>query len=92
MQVHVRYFAVLRERKGCSDEPVTLTGPITVGALYASLFPPTDSGVLPVMYAVNEAYVPEDHPIAAGDGGPFHHSGVGDGAVDRLSDRRSGCA
>jgi len=67
MQVHVRYFAVLRERKGCSDEAVTLTGPITVGALYASLFPPTESGVLPVMYAVNEAYVPEDHPIAAGD-------------------------
>ena len=67
MQVHVRYFAVLRERKGCADEAVTLAGPMTVGALYATLFPPTASGALPVMYAVNEAYVPVDHLIAEGD-------------------------
>jgi len=67
MHVHVRYFAVLRERKGCTEEAVTLTEPTTVAALYSALFPPTDSGALPVMYAVNEAYVSSDHVLASGD-------------------------
>jgi molybdopterin synthase sulfur carrier subunit len=67
MQVHVRYFAVLRERRGCADEAVTLAAPVTVGELYSTLFPPTAAGALPVMYAVNEAYVPADHPLDAGD-------------------------
>ena len=67
MQVHVRYFAVLRERRGCADEAVTLAAPTTVGELYSMLFPPTAGGALPVMYAVNESYVSADHPLDSGD-------------------------
>ena len=67
MQVHVRYFAVLRERKGCTDEAVTLAAPMTIGALYAELFPPSELGTLPVMYAVNEGYVAADHLLTDGD-------------------------
>ena len=67
MQVHVRYFAVLRERKGCTNETVVLPGPLTVGGLYASLFPPTEEGALPVMYAVNQSYVGSEHSLTEGD-------------------------
>ena len=67
MQVHVHYFAVLRERKGCTAEALTLAAPSTVGALYSDLFPPTESGTLPVMFAVNERYVPAEHLLADGD-------------------------
>ena len=67
MQVHVRYFAVLRERAGRGHGSITVDQGITVGELYLSLFPPTDLGVLPVMYAVNQQYVQKDHRLCDGD-------------------------
>lgn len=67
MTVLVRYFAVLRERRGASEEPVDLQPGETVGALYARLFPDTGDGRLPVMFAVNHAYATADQALADGD-------------------------
>jgi len=65
--VQVRYFAVLREQRGCDAEAVPLQAGETVGALYARLFPPGPEGTLPVMFAVNQAYVQADAALSPGD-------------------------
>ncbi len=70
MSVLVRYFAVLRERSGRDEDSIALTPGETVGALYVRLFPDLlDEGGqrLPVMYAVNQAYVEADHALKDGD-------------------------
>ena len=54
MQVRVRHFAVLRERRGCSEEWVECERPTTAAALFERLFGeplPRSVGV-----AVNRAY------------------------------------
>lgn len=66
IHVKVRHFAVLRERRGCAEESVSVAPGTTVGALYLELFPPV-GGVLPVLYAVNLSYVTRDHLLADGD-------------------------
>jgi len=68
--VLVRYFAVLRERSGKDEDSVAIEADETVGGLYARLFPDLrdeDGQRLPVMYAVNQAYVEADHSLADGD-------------------------
>ena len=67
MKVAVRYFAVLRERRGTEVESVDAPEGCTVGELYTRIFPPGPEGSLPVLYAVNEAYVPRTHALASGD-------------------------
>lgn len=67
MSVRVRYFAVLRERRGRDDEPIDLLPGETVAALYARLFPVGLAGRLPVLFAANHAYVKADHILADGD-------------------------
>jgi molybdopterin converting factor subunit 1 len=67
MQVMVHYFAVLRERAGCSSALVGVAPVMTVGGLYAQIFPPGPAGVLPVMFAVNEEYVGAEHSLKDGD-------------------------
>lgn len=65
--VTVRYFAVLREQRGRSEERVEVPEGTTLAQLYARLFPPGPAGVLPVAFARNLAYEPGDTPIADGD-------------------------
>ena len=65
--VQVRYFAVLRERRGCDEEALAIRLGETVGALYARLFPAGADGVLPVMFAVNRQYVTKQHVLNDGD-------------------------
>ncbi len=67
MQVHVRYFAVLRERAGVDDTSVEVERGTTVGELYGSLFPPGAAGRLPVLFAVNQRYVSQDHQLMSED-------------------------
>ena len=67
MRVVVRYFARLRELRSCASEEVSLEGSTSVSALYARLFPPGPSGVLPVMFAVNQAYVAAEYVLCDGD-------------------------
>lgn len=64
MQVHVRYFAVLRERRGRDEESVEVPAGTTVSTLYETLFPPGPAGVLPVAFAVDHARVAADHVLA----------------------------
>ena len=54
MRVNVRYFATLRERKGCSGEEVDVPDGLTVGEIYRHLFQPADE---PVAYVINRAVV-----------------------------------
>jgi molybdopterin synthase catalytic subunit len=67
VEVHVRHFSVLRERRGSTEETVVVAPGTTVRALYAELFPPGANGALPVLFAVNRAYVGPQHVLAAGD-------------------------
>ncbi|MFT4621610.1 MAG: molybdopterin converting factor subunit 1 [Myxococcota bacterium] len=65
--VQVLYFAALRERRGRSAEQVEVPAGTTLGALYATLFPPGPQGALPVAYARNQAYAAADTPVEHGD-------------------------
>ena len=67
IQVKVRHFAVLRERRGCAEESLAVEVGTTAGALYRALFPPLPAGVMPVMYAVNRCYVASETLLADGD-------------------------
>ena len=64
MTILVRYFAVLRERKGCDQEVVTLPTQLSVNELYQKLFGEQATGV---RFAVNQTYVSSSHPIQDGD-------------------------
>jgi len=67
MRVDVRYFAVLREHRGEEEEKLEVEQGLTVAELYRRLFPPSSSGSLPVMFAVNQAYVESTHVLQEGD-------------------------
>ncbi|NOY24794.1 MAG: MoaD/ThiS family protein [Oligoflexia bacterium] len=67
MVVTVRYFAVLRERRGVETEDIQVDADTTISQLYARLFPPTAAGTMPVLFAVNQCYVDRDHCLSAGD-------------------------
>ena len=67
MEVRVRHFSMLRERRGTAEETVSVEPGTTIQALYAELFPPGPEGALPVLFAVNRAYVGPSHVVAAGD-------------------------
>ena len=66
MQVRVRHFAVLRERRGCEEETVDVRPDETVAELYGRLFPPGPGGALPVAFAVDHAYVSGDTRLRPG--------------------------
>ncbi len=67
MKIHVRHFAVLREQRGCELEEVEVAPGTTAAALYDLLFPPGLEGQLPVLFAVNQAYVARAAVLVEGD-------------------------
>ncbi|GDX79720.1 hypothetical protein LBMAG42_15310 [Deltaproteobacteria bacterium] len=64
MNVVVRYFARLRELKGCSEESCTFPAAITAAAAYAALGLPAE---LPIAFAVNQERVSGDTLLREGD-------------------------
>jgi molybdopterin converting factor small subunit len=66
LEVRVRYFAVLRERRGVQEETVQVEPGTTVRALYLKLFPGPERD-LPVAFAVNHAYAGPTTELQAGD-------------------------
>lgn len=64
--VHVQYFAVLREKKGVPSETVNCISGTTVDALYQRLFGAFAQHLV-VSYAVNRAQVSKDTLLSAGD-------------------------
>ena len=67
IQVDVRWFAVLRERRGCESERVDVVPGTTVADLYDLLHPPGLAGRLPVLYAVNHGYAEASCVLRDGD-------------------------
>jgi molybdopterin synthase catalytic subunit len=70
MQVHVLYFAVLRERVGHASEDLELPAGADVAAARAAIAArhPAIAGLLPqVQTAVNRVLVSGDRPLASGD-------------------------
>ena len=67
MKITVRYFAGLREQKGKASEELSVPEAACVRELYSHLFPDDKVGRMPVMYAVNHAYVSGDHELSEGD-------------------------
>jgi len=66
LQVEVHLFAGLREQAGASTVQRTVAAGTTVAELYAQMFPAGPSGRMPVMYAVQQAYVPGDTVLEGG--------------------------
>lgn len=67
MVVEVRYFAVLRERRGREAERLELPEGLRVDELFSRLFPAEASGGLRVAFAVNQAYAPAGTVLEEGD-------------------------
>ena len=67
MQITVRYFAALREAKGCDEEAVEVARGTSVDGLYQQIFVASPLLGLPVMFAVNQAYVSAEHLLSEGD-------------------------
>jgi len=67
MEIEVRYFAGLREQRGCESEKVEVQDGETVSGLYRRLFPPGPQGSMPVMFAVNQEYVSAARVLKAGE-------------------------
>ena len=67
VRVTLRYFAVLRERRGREEEELEIRPGTSVAELYAALFPAGPEGRLPVACAVDRAYVTGDHRLQGGE-------------------------
>ena len=70
MRIHVKLFAILRERAGTSELDIEL-GPVATvsdaaGALLEK-FPDLKSFLPRIAYAVNQAYAKPDTPLNDGD-------------------------
>ena len=66
LQVEVHLFAGLREKLGASTVRRDVREGTTVAELYAEMFPVGPAGRMPVMYAVEQAYVAGDTVLRDG--------------------------
>jgi molybdopterin converting factor subunit 1 len=64
--VQVLLFAGLREQLGTDSVQRSVSPGTTVAELYASLFPSGPEGRLPVLYAMDQEYVPGSTPVRDG--------------------------
>ncbi|MFT5685653.1 MAG: molybdopterin converting factor subunit 1 [Myxococcota bacterium] len=67
MQITVRYFAALREARGCDEEALGVAEGTPVSELYQQIFADSPLSGLRVMFAVNQGYVSATHPLSDGD-------------------------
>ena len=70
MKVHVKFFAILRERAGTADVIKDLGDGSTVAELWRGLqkdYPKLDVPGIRLLYAVNQNYVGLDHRLSEGD-------------------------
>ena len=64
-RITVRYFAVLRERRGLEAETVDVTDGESAATVYRRLFPEL-AAHLPVAFAIDRRYVPGDTRVEDG--------------------------
>ena len=70
MQLTIRFFALYRERAGCSAAPVEMPAGATVADLVSQLrrqFPRLAPPEAPIVVAVNAEYADPDTPLHPGD-------------------------
>jgi sulfur-carrier protein len=65
--ITVRYFAMLREERGRSDELLEIAEPVSAAEIYQACCPEAARGGLSIAYAVNGAYAPADTLLKGGD-------------------------
>lgn len=65
--VTIRYFAVLRERRGIDEESISVPEGTTLLQLYHHVIPPGSDGSLPIAYARNEVYAVGSEIVCDGD-------------------------
>ncbi len=66
LAVTVRFFAMLRERRGHDAEQLRVAAGTTVGQLHQQLFGGQPEQAMPVLYAVDQEYVPAGTPLHDG--------------------------
>ena len=66
-EVQVRYFAALKEQRGCSEEMVAIRPGETAQQLYERLFPAINGQRLTVMFAINQHYAQPETQVCTGD-------------------------
>jgi molybdopterin synthase sulfur carrier subunit len=67
MQITVRYFAGLREERGCDEEVLGVAAGTAVSELYQRIFSDSPLRGLRVMFAVNQSYVTANRELSDGD-------------------------
>jgi MoaE-MoaD fusion protein len=70
MKVKVKFFAILRERVGAAEIARELPQGATVAELWQGLqkeYPKLNVPGIRLLYAVNQNYVPPDHPLTEED-------------------------
>ncbi len=70
MKVKVKLFAILRERAGVAEITRELPQGATVAELWHALqndYPKLNVSGIRLLYAVNQNYVPPDHPLTEQD-------------------------
>ena len=66
-RITLRYFAVLRERRGLESEVMEVQQGTTLSEIYAQVFPPGPDGPLPIAFARNQVYADADDVAEHGD-------------------------
>jgi molybdopterin synthase catalytic subunit len=88
MQVKLRYFAIIRETLGRTEERWEVADGTTAGALFdllAAEAPRLAGMKRATMLMVNQEYVPSDHPLADGDEVAFIPPVSGGGTLFRVT-------
>lgn len=67
LTIHTRYFASLREYRGCSEESLTVESGTTTLQLQERLFPSALDHMPPIRFAINQEYGIEDSLLKDGD-------------------------
>ena len=67
LSIKVRYFAMLKEQKGCAEEVVQCAADTTAEMLYTTLFPTHATAQLRVGFAVNLLQVDGSTTLKDGD-------------------------
>ena len=67
LNIHLHYFAMLRERRGLSEESLVTREGITAEELYSEMFPEHHENGLRVAYAINERYAQPSTVLKDGD-------------------------
>jgi len=63
LEITVRYFAHLREKRGLSEETIRLPAPCTVAELYQQIFSSDCTGI---RFAIDATYVDADTMVVDG--------------------------